>query len=56
VELGDVLSGAHPGRRSNREITIYGGVGLAFQDTIAAWQIYQAVRNRGTARELDFLK
>jgi ornithine cyclodeaminase len=55
VELGNVLSGAHPGRTSNREITIYGGVGLAFQDTIAAWQIYQAVRDRGMARTLDFL-
>jgi ornithine cyclodeaminase/alanine dehydrogenase-like protein (mu-crystallin family) len=55
VELGNVLSGAHPGRTSNREITIYGGVGLAFQDTIAAWQIYQAAQDRGMARELDFL-
>jgi ornithine cyclodeaminase/alanine dehydrogenase-like protein (mu-crystallin family) len=55
VEFGNVLSGAHPGRTSNREITIYGGVGLAFQDTIAAWQIYQAVRDRGMARALDFL-
>lgn len=55
VELGNVLSGAHPGRTSNREITIYGGVGLAFQDTIAAWHIYRAARDRGMGREIDFL-
>jgi len=55
VELGDVLAGAHPGRTSKHEITIYGGVGLAFQDTIVAWQIYRAAKDRGMAREIEFL-
>ena len=55
VELGDVRSGAHPGRTSKDEITIYGGVGLAFQDTIVAWQIYRAATDRGMAREIEFL-
>jgi hypothetical protein len=27
-------------RTSNEQITIYGGVGLAFQDAVAAWQIW----------------
>jgi ornithine cyclodeaminase/alanine dehydrogenase-like protein (mu-crystallin family) len=55
VELGDVFAGAHPGRTSDHETTIYGGVGLAFQDTIVAWQIYLAAMARGPAREIDFL-
>jgi ornithine cyclodeaminase len=37
------------------QITIYGGVGLAFQDAVAAWQIYPAARSRGLGREIDFL-
>jgi ornithine cyclodeaminase/alanine dehydrogenase-like protein (mu-crystallin family) len=37
------------------QITVYGGVGLAFQDAIAAWQIYQAALSRGFGREIDFL-
>jgi ornithine cyclodeaminase len=55
AELGEVLGGQHPGRTSPRQITIYGGVGLAFQDAIAAWQVYQAARTRGTGTEIDFL-
>jgi len=35
AELGEVLGGQHPGRTSPEQITIYGGVGLAFQDAIA---------------------
>ena len=55
IELGDVLAGVHPGRTSKHEITIYGGVGLAFQDTIVAWQIYRAATERGMARRIEFL-
>jgi ornithine cyclodeaminase/alanine dehydrogenase-like protein (mu-crystallin family) len=56
AELGDVLAGRHPGRTSPDEITVYGGVGLAFQDAIAAWHVYEKARARGLARELDFLE
>ncbi len=55
AELGEVLGGVHPGRTTQDEITIYGGVGLAFQDVVAAWQIYRAARVRGVGREVDFL-
>ncbi|NOK62530.1 MAG: ornithine cyclodeaminase family protein [Chloroflexi bacterium AL-W] len=41
AELGEVITGSHPGRTTADqitiyEITIYGGVGLAFQDLIVA--------------------
>jgi ornithine cyclodeaminase len=55
AELGDVLAGAHPGRTNPRQVTIYGGVGLAFQDLVAAWQVYRAARAKGVGREIDFL-
>ena len=37
------------------QITVYGGVGLAFQDAVAAWQIYRAALSRGLGREIKFL-
>lgn len=55
AELGEVLAGRHPGRRTPEETTVYGGVGLAFQDLVAAWQVYEAARARGLGREIDFL-
>jgi ornithine cyclodeaminase len=55
AELGEVIGGTHPGRVNAEHITIYGGVGLAFQDAAAAWQIYQAALSRGLGREIDFL-
>jgi hypothetical protein len=55
AELGEVIGGAHPGRMNAEQITVYGGVGLAFQDAVAAWQIYRAALSRGLGREIDFL-
>jgi ornithine cyclodeaminase len=36
-------------------VTVYGGVGLAFQDVVAAWAVYEAARRLGTGQEIDFL-
>jgi ornithine cyclodeaminase len=55
AELGEVLAGTHPGRTAPEEVTIYGGVGLAFQDLVAAWLVYGAARARGVGREVDLL-
>jgi ornithine cyclodeaminase len=55
AELGDVLSGRHPGRTSPTQVTVYGGVGLAFQDAVVAWAAYRAATARGVGREIDFL-
>lgn len=55
IELGEVLGGAHPGRTSAEQITVYGGVGLAFQDLVAAWRVYRAARERAVGRMIDFL-
>lgn len=35
-EVGEVFAGTHPGRTPDEQITTYGGVGLAFQDAVAA--------------------
>jgi alanine dehydrogenase len=36
VELGEVLSGSHPGRTSPEEITVYKSMGHAVEDAVAA--------------------
>lgn len=41
AELGEVVGGVHPGRTDEQQMTIYGGVGLAWQDLVVAWQIYR---------------
>lgn len=41
AELGEVIGGVHPGRTDDNQITLYGGVGLAWQDLVVAWQIYR---------------
>lgn len=55
AELGEVLAGTHPGRTSPSEITVFGGVGLAFQDLVVAWQLYRLASARGGGRTMDFL-
>jgi ornithine cyclodeaminase/alanine dehydrogenase-like protein (mu-crystallin family) len=55
AELGEVFGGSHPGRTSSDQITIYGGIGLAFQDAVAAWHVYEAAKTRGIGSEIDFL-
>lgn len=55
AELGEVIGGQHPGRTNAEQITVYGGVGLAFQDAVAAWQIYRAALVQGLGRKIDFL-
>ena len=55
AELGEVLPGLHPGRTSSEQVTVYGGVGLAFQDVVAAWTIYETARLRGVGKEIDFI-
>jgi ornithine cyclodeaminase/alanine dehydrogenase-like protein (mu-crystallin family) len=56
-ELGEVFAGTHPGRTSDEQITIYGGVGLAFQDAVAAWQVYEhaASVDAGAHATIDWL-
>ncbi len=54
-ELGEVIAGRVPGRTSPQDITVFGSVGLAFQDLAAAWQVYQRALERKAGREVDWL-
>ena len=47
VELGDIISGAHPGRTSEDEITVYKSMGHAMEDAVAARLVYDAAIAQG---------
>lgn len=55
AELGDILNGSRPGRTDPEQITIFGSVGLAFQDLAAAWQVYEKALAAGVGTHLDIL-
>jgi ornithine cyclodeaminase len=54
AELGEVIAGVKPGRTRDDQITIFGTVGLAFQDLAAAWQVYQRAQRDGVGTHIDF--
>lgn len=47
VELGEVLSGARPGRERREQITLYKSVGIAAEDAAAAALVLRLARERG---------
>ncbi len=55
AELGEVLAGSKPGRSSDADVTVFGSVGLAFQDLAAGWLAYTLARQRGVGRGFDLL-
>lgn len=53
AELGELVSGARPGREDAKRITLYKSVGVAVQDTAAATMVLEAARRDGVGREID---
>jgi ornithine cyclodeaminase/alanine dehydrogenase-like protein (mu-crystallin family) len=54
AELGEVLIGAHPGRTSPEELTVFESLGLAIEDLAAAEYVVERARAAGRGTELDF--
>ncbi len=52
-ELGELVSGAAPGRQHEDEITLFKSVGLAVQDLAVALQVYRNARHLGVGIEVD---
>ncbi|MBA1145538.1 ornithine cyclodeaminase family protein [Ectothiorhodospiraceae bacterium WFHF3C12] len=55
AELGEIIAGRHPGRTGADEISVYGAVGLAFQDVVVAWQVYDSALRNDVGQDLAFL-
>ncbi len=51
--LGAVLTGAHPGRRSTEEITLFDGTGVGLQDLAVAAMALQRALERGLGIEVS---
>jgi ornithine cyclodeaminase/alanine dehydrogenase-like protein (mu-crystallin family) len=54
AELGELLIGAHPGRRDDDEVTVFKSLGLAVEDLAAAAFAVDRARERGLGVEVPF--
>jgi len=55
AELGEVIAGLQPGRETPEQVTVFGSVGLAFQDLAAGWLAYNAARKMQLGRRINLL-
>ena len=53
AELGELVSGARPGRANESQITLYKSVGVAVQDAAAAAMVLESARKGGVGRTID---
>ena len=54
AELGGVLTGVHPGRTSDVEVTVFKSLGLAVEDLAAAELVVRRARQQGAGIEVEF--
>ena len=54
VELGAVINGGHPGRKSAQEITLFDGTGVGLQDLAVAAKVLEIAIENGSVLEVDF--
>jgi alanine dehydrogenase len=53
AELGEVVSGARPGRADGSQLTLYKSVGVAVEDAAAAALVLSLARERGVGRTIE---
>lgn len=55
AKIGDVITGMVPGRQSDEEITIFDSTGLAVQDVVTAWKVYEKALEKDIGSFINFL-
>ena len=55
AELGEVIAGLRHGRENEQQITIFGSVGLPFQDLAAGWLAYTLALQRQVGKRINLL-
>ncbi len=55
AKIGDVIIDKSPGRVSDDEITIFDSTGLAVQDVVTAWKVYEKALERRIGSNINFL-
>jgi len=53
AELGEIVSGARPGRTDASQLTLYKSVGVAVEDAAAAALVLRLARERGVGRTIE---
>jgi alanine dehydrogenase len=53
--IGNVIIGKKPGRTSDDDVTIFDSTGLAVQDIVTAWKIYEKALDNDIGRKINFL-
>jgi ornithine cyclodeaminase/mu-crystallin family protein len=53
-EMGAVINGAHPGRSSEGELTLFDGTGVGLQDLAVASAVVDLALAKGVATVVDF--
>jgi ornithine cyclodeaminase/alanine dehydrogenase-like protein (mu-crystallin family) len=54
AELGEILTGAHPGRTSPAEITLFKSLGLGIEDLAAAAHVYRKASQQRIGTSVEF--
>ena len=54
TELGRIVAGRDPARRSDDDITLFKSNGVALEDISTAIRVYHLARKRGVGEEIDF--
>ena len=53
AEIGEVLAGDRPGRRSDEELTLYKSTGHAVEDAAAARLVFDRARVEGAGQRFE---
>lgn len=54
TQIGKAINGAHPGRTSETEITLFDGTGVGLQDLAVASKVVDIATERGLATKVEF--
>lgn len=52
VELGRIVDGQVPGRRTEQEITLFKSLGIALEDVATALRVYELARSKGVGERI----
>ncbi|MFX0070095.1 MAG: ornithine cyclodeaminase family protein [Candidatus Hermodarchaeota archaeon] len=54
ISIGDIITGKKPGRKTEKEITIFKSVGISAQDVAVAKLVYDRAKKEGIGQEIEF--
>ncbi|MBE9506343.1 MAG: alanine dehydrogenase [Chloroflexi bacterium] len=55
AEIGDIVAGSQQGRTGDSEITLFDTTGLAIQDVVCAWKVYEVAQQKKLGIQMESL-